>query len=95
MKRLSMFFTLLFAGAFFGVANAQTDSNDHRLVSLWASYEKALQADIESIRRAEDDARKATVGRGRNVETALRELLKDTAALLAHHRTSRASRNAL
>ena len=45
MKRLSMFFTLLFAGATFGVANAQTDSNDHRLVSLWASYDKALQAD--------------------------------------------------
>ena len=37
MKRLSMFLTLLFAGATFGVANAQTDSNDHRLVSLWAS----------------------------------------------------------
>ena len=45
MKRLSMLFTLLFAGATFGVANAQTDSNDHRLVSLWASYDKALQAD--------------------------------------------------
>ena len=44
MKRLSMFFTLLLAGATFGVANAQTDSNDHRLVRPCASYDKALQA---------------------------------------------------
>ena len=55
-----------------------------------AVREKAHEFDLP-----EDDARKATVGRGWNVETALRELLKDTAALLAHHRTSRASRNAL
>lgn len=45
MKSLSLILTLLLSGASFGVANAQTDSNDHRLVSLWASYDKALKAD--------------------------------------------------
>lgn len=45
MKALSLILTLLLSGAAFGVANAQTDSNDHRLGSLWASYDKALKAD--------------------------------------------------